>query len=208
MLQTIEKYRETPFIFFFSIIIIVALAIIHKAKPQYFPSVFKSLLFEQRAYTVSNSVFSFDFILVFLLFTFTFFITYLTSELIIKSNEFLKIAFSFIVYLIAELLFIRVFSITFNLPKQVMTRLFYFSIHFFTVVGILTLPLSILVTYGYTDIKLIFKWFFIIILIILFIFKVFKKTIILENHLSFFHLFLYLCTLEILPLLILIRVLN
>ena len=76
---------------------------------------------------------------------------------------------------------------------------------FILVTGIILLPINILITYFQSDIFIYIAYLIIAIILLLWLIRGFNIGISYQNY-SSLHLFIYLCSLEILPLIVITKV--
>lgn len=122
---------------------------------------------------------------------------------------FLKISVGIALLFLLKIIFVRIVGILFEVEKIVREYVVFLYLFYFNSVLIL-MPLLLLVTFipsMYFNFVLIL---FVVITVILFLYRFFKTMISLIGgfRFSIFYFILYLCTLEIAPILILVKSLN
>jgi len=156
---------------------------------------------------------SFSFLLIIYLISITLFVFQVFRYLSPGSVDFwpnilfyLKIVGAFIAFFLIKITTIRIVGFIFKNPhtaSEYIQNMFIFNLF----AGIILLPLVLFIHYSHSSLFLFVSFGFLIILMILrFIRGIFVG---LSDHkFSLFHLFLYLCTLEILPLIVIAKLID
>jgi hypothetical protein len=121
-----------------------------------------------------------------------------TGSLVRQFALYSQIFLAYLLFNLVKILFIRFGGIVFrnsDTAKEYIQTIFLYNLFS----GILLLPLLVLITYTYKD---IFIYITLAIIVLIFIGRFIRGFFIglSESKFSLFHLFLYLCTLEILPI--------
>lgn len=135
--------------------------------------------------------------------------SYVLHQKDVEFSVFLKISVVIGLLFLLKIIFIRMIGILFEVEKIIREYTVFLYLFYFNSVLIL-MPLLLLVTFMpslYFNFLLIL---FILIIVILFLYRGFKTILLLIGGLRFsiFYFILYLCTLEIAPILILVKALN
>jgi hypothetical protein len=118
---------------------------------------------------------------------------------------YLAIVTFFLVLWILKVIVSRALSLLFNTgenSRELLANMYLFNL----VAGILLLPLLACMAYAQSE---IFFYIILGIIILIYTFRIFREALVgfTVNNFSVFHLFLYLCTLEILPMIVLAKIL-
>lgn len=127
----------------------------------------------------------------------------------VTAANFLKISTLVAVLFVAKILLIRVIAIIFEVERLVREYVAVLYLVYFNSMLIL-MPLLLFVTFLPTSYFKIILIFFLIVVSILFLYRFLRTAFGLVGNLRFsiFYLILYLCSLEIAPILILVKALN
>lgn len=112
------------------------------------------------------------------------------------------------IYLIRHL-FLKLIGGSFPIQKEV--SLYGFTIQSFNLfIGIMLIPMNLIIAFGPEKTAIPFIYISVIILGVLYLLRSFRGILISSRNISsnFFHFFLYLCAFEILPILLLIKVIE
>lgn len=158
---------------------------------------------------------SWPYIFLYIVFTFSLglFITVYRSNVLyygkVEFIEFLNISVGIALLFIIKIIFVRIVGVLFEIDRFVREYIVFLYLFYFNSVLIL-MPLLLIVTFLPTTYFNYILILFITIVIILFLFRFLKTVYSLIGNLKFsiFYLILYLCTLEIAPILILVKSLN
>jgi len=127
----------------------------------------------------------------------------------VEFTDFLKISVGLALLFLLKIIFVRIIGVLFDIEKLVREYIVFLYLFYFNSVLIL-MPLLLFIAFipaMYFKFLLIF---FLVVIAILFLYRFLKTISILIGSLRFsiFYLILYLCTLEIAPILILVKSLN
>ena len=177
-----------------------------------FPSDFKTVKLRDRAFTSPGFLISaylfINYLVSFTLFIFLSIKYFTPNSLIHLSDNLLIFYISIVVFIFFffRIFYIRTAGFLFqSTPISKQQQALYFNID--SLLGIILIPVLVLMMY--TNIE-IFTIIGIIIILIIYIFRWFQSFFLGNSILGFslLHLFMYLCTLEIIPLLILTKMLK
>lgn len=213
-----QKHQRPVWVLALVFVLFLAIGLIRLAFPADFSMIVQAYFDERSLQQMSkedNMLTSWSYVFLYLIFSFALalFIVVVESSFenyqLLNAENYLKTAFFVALLFIAKILFIRFISLVFEIGRLVreyvtVLYLVYFNSMLFLMPFLLTVTL---VSAVYFKILLIL---FSVLVSILFIYRFLRTAIRLFGNLKFsiFYLILYLCALEVAPILILVRTLS
>ena len=218
MITRFEEWESKDFVFYLLVGIVFLLALIQVIFPRYFKNVFSIFFQTSFRQNIAKEQLSQDNIAALLLNIL--FVISASAFVALISSQFIKIQFNFWqVFLFAIIALSIIYSIklfftifmgwVFNKSDLVAPyRFIVFIIN--KIIGVLLIPFLFLIAYSTSDLKQVSCTIALVLLAILFLYRFLNtyKTLSSRLKINAIHFFLYFCTVEILPLLLMYKALN